>query len=220
MSPCEKLAGICSRATVVKGRSAHSAQVGRRPVAQRTMRSGARCRPTSQNSMRGGSRLWRIFDALSLRYLSACGAPEGARRDLKRVAEPFTDLRFSARHPPFPGASSLTRFARLARRSDEACPSGAALSIPPLDGEGVARPRDGWGNVRRACIGRRRLRPSAPTPARQEAYRTSPQGGGSKEPATARETRCDRAVPVITGLLSQVGATRIRRNSCRRISAS
>jgi hypothetical protein len=25
---------------------------------------------------------------------------------------------------------------------------GDAVSIPPLDGEGVAHPRDGWGDVR------------------------------------------------------------------------
>ena len=34
---------------------------------------------TVANSMRLGSLLSRIFDALSLRYLSTCGAPRGAR---------------------------------------------------------------------------------------------------------------------------------------------
>jgi hypothetical protein len=55
------------------------------------------------------------------------------------------------------------------RGNDHVCLSDAARSIPPLDGEGVARLR-ATGGVR-----------DTPTPARQEARRTSPQGGGSKE---------------------------------------
>ena len=43
----------------------------------------------------------RIFYALPLRYLSACGAPEGARRDPKRIADTsYGFAPYPARHPP------------------------------------------------------------------------------------------------------------------------
>src|SRR4051794_34226214 len=57
-----------------------------------------RSKKRRQMSMRFGARVSALLSALSLRYLSACGAPKGARAVLQKTATPL-GLRLSARHP-------------------------------------------------------------------------------------------------------------------------
>src|SRR6185437_3317847 len=68
------------------------------------------------------------------------------------------------------------------------CLSGAAISIPPLDGEGGARlgAPGGVSPLSERYFG------SAPTPASQERRRTSPQGGGMERASASCSTypRC------------------------------
>ena len=81
------------------------------------------------NGMRLGSLLWCIFDARSLRYLSACGAPRGARVPKGTSHKDFASSRraiplIEGEAPS--GGSSLTGLARASRRDDDSCRASAS----------------------------------------------------------------------------------------------
>ena len=76
--------------------------------------------------------------ALSLRYMSAYGAPRGARAIPKRIAS-YKIALFGAPSPLARGEITEPRtLKRVAERSPHVCVDGATNSIPPLDGEGGA----------------------------------------------------------------------------------